>query len=246
MFNQGNLKMEKSENVNTRKPLHSSLFWLCFVLFVIPIIFRFKSIYWSNIIALIAIFIPSFYNGYLPELYNWSLKTKPEFETAEEIQKKLKEKEAKRIHNTEFKDALKNWSEYNLQVIFFSVVIFIAQNINIQEKNLNINDTNLFWLFVQICLYSTIFSRIKIKQIEEARLNDNQKEHIKKVNNYNCFLLFFSTILGLFVITLPLLPSQICICYLNYVSYAMLFMTYCNQFKIELFHSYLRVLNRKG
>ena len=82
MFNQGNLKMEKSENVNTRKPLHSSLFWLCFVLFVIPIIFRFKSIYCSNIIALIAIFIPSFYNGYLPELYNWSLKTKPESETA--------------------------------------------------------------------------------------------------------------------------------------------------------------------
>lgn len=246
MFNQGNFKMEKSENVNIRQPLHSSLFWMCFALFVIPIIFRFKSIYWSNIIALIAIFIPSIYYGYLPELNIWALKTKPESEIAEQLQKKLKEQEAKRIHNAEFNDALKNWSEYNLQVIFFSVVIFIAQNINIQEKNLNINDTNLFWLFVQICLYSTIFSRIKIKRIEEARLNDNQKEHIKEVNNYNCFLLFFSTILGLFVITLPLLPSQICICYLNCASYAMLFMTYYNQFKIELFHSSLRVLNRKG
>ncbi|EIG28932.1 hypothetical protein [Neisseria sicca] len=237
--------MEKSENVNIRQPSRPSLFWICFVLFVIPISCRFKSIYCSNISALIAIFIPSIFCILLPKFKTWLLKTIPKTETAKQLQEKAKKQEAKRIHNAEFNDALKNWSEYNLQVIFFSVVIFIAQNISIQKGNLDINDTNLFWLFVQICLYSTIFSRIKIKQIEEARLNDNQKDHIKKVNNYNYFLLFFSLLLTILGLSLPLLPSQICICYLNCLSYAMLLMTYCNQFKIELFHSALPVLNRK-
>ena len=216
------------------------------ILFTISVLIRFKSENLSNLFIFISIFCFSLYWKFILYLHNFAMLIlmKTVSETGEKLRQKAIEQKNGILKETHFKNALKNWEDYNIQVVFFSLVFYYFQNIelnNLFDKSL-MNDKNIFWLFIQICLYSVIFSQIKINETIKNSRDDNQINQSSYVKNVNSIILFLCIIL---LLVKKLIPS-LCFCYSNVASIALLLWAYSNQFKIELFWEASKMKNNKG
>jgi membrane protein len=246
--------------------LPAQLFYFYIAIFSIPIGLKIisdgdLSFYISSIILLL---IPSLWWGYLPKLYsvvceNLSSTDKDSMKEIlgedslasriqENNQSKIEEQQ-KNPYRKEINEALINWAGYNFQVIIFSIFIFLLQNLELNSKNFGIDDKKIFWLFIPICLYSTIFSKMKLKEIINAIEKEPDSSDKKNRMNTTCALKNFQKIILILSLLLCMiitcLQVNVCMCYFSIAAYAMVLMVHCNQYKIELFHR-LSFLQEQG
>ncbi len=236
--------------------LPAQLFYFYIAIFSIPIGLKIisdgdLSFYISSIIGLL---IPSLWWGYLPKSYSVecenlsstdkdSMKISGEDSFVSKIQKNNQSKIEEQQKNPDRKEidkALINWADYNFQVIIFSIFIFIFQNLELNSKNFGIDDKKIFWLFIPICLYSTIFSKMKLKEIANAIEKEPDSKGKKIRMNTTCALKNFQKIILILSLLLCMvitcLQVNVWMCYFSIAAYAMVLMVHCNQYKIELFH----------
>lgn len=208
---------------------------ILFVFFVISVFSRFSSEYLSNFFIFIGISLESLYWKNIIRSHECVMNLKPASEAAEKLQQKGKKQKEGILKEKYFVKGLDNWGDYNMQVIFFSFVFYVIQNVKLSDSLMNnieklTSNENIFWLFIQICLYSVIFSQVKINETIRNSKNENQIKQSSKVKFFNHAMLvlcFTLLCLGKF--------TSICICYLNVISTILLLCVYFNQFKIELF-----------
>lgn len=247
--------------------LPAQLFYSYIAIFSIPIGLKIisdgdLSFYISSIIGLL---IPGLWWGYLPKLYSVECEniSSIDKDSMKEIfgedslvsriqknnQSKIEEQQ-KNPYRKEINEALINWADYNFQVIIFSIFIFLLQNLELNSKNFGIDDKKIFWLFIPICLYSTIFSKMKLKEIINAIEKEPDSSENKKYRmNTTCVLKKFQNIILILSLLLCILITfsqvNVSMCYFSIAAYTMVLMVHCNQYKIELFHR-LSFLQEQG
>lgn len=252
------MQKNNSKNVdisNQNISIPCCLFYLYILFFIIPVALR---LFYNNFLFyFFSIIFPLIYSLYwfvLPKAYQRTIKyimsvdvknsSHPHFyiKFITDLRKKINNQQTN-PHRKAINEALINWAEYNSQVFIFSIFIFLIQNVQIKDKvSLDINDEKILYLFIPICLYSTIFSRSKLNEIqkkldeiknEEGNINEHNEfriKRIRKLKRTQHIILSFSFIICFLYI------FNICECYLTIASYAMMLVVNCNQFLIELFH----------
>ncbi len=248
----------KPENIS----LPAVSFYIYIAIFSIPIILKIisdcdLSFYISSIILLLFSglwwgCLPKSYQAVCESLSSTDKDSKKNFSGEDsfvsKIQKHIQSKIEEQQKNPDRKEidkALINWADYNFQVIIFSIFIFILQNIELNSKNfgIGIDDKKIFWLFIPICLYSTIFSGMKLKEItnaieKEPDSSKNKENRMKTTRTLKReqYVIFTISFLLCIFINFPQVQVNVCMCYFSIAAYAMVLMVHCNQYKIELFH----------
>ena len=260
-------KESKPENIS----LPAQLFYFYIAIFSIPIGLKIisdgdLSFYIFSIIGLL---FSGLFWGYLPKLYSVECENVSSIDKdsmkeifgedslVSKIQKNNQskiEEQQKNPHRKEINEALINWADYNFQVIIFSIFIFLLQNLELNSKNfgIGIDDKKIFWLFIPICLYSTIFSGMKLKEItnaieKEPDSSKNKENRMKTTRTLKReqYVIFTISFLLCIFINFPQDQVNVCMCYFSIAAYAMVLMVHCNQYKIELFHR-LSFLQEQG